>query len=141
LLQFCSNTVRQWLRSGRSSLETINRFVSSADADRFSLAHDGNGNALSDGLRSFTWANDNTLASVVMNGNVVSFATGPDGSRAAKTSGPIGAPASGQTVTRFYGPESEQKNGAFTRFPHPDVMIEGNVVSAPRMAQGVHRSN
>ena len=32
-------------------------------------------------------------------------------------------------ITRYLGPEAEEKGGVFTRYPHMDAMIEGTTVS------------
>ena len=85
------------------------------------FAYDANGNTLTDGIRTFSWANDNRLASVQTGTGLVSFEYGPDGSRAKKVS-PLG-------TTRYFGAEAEEKGGVYIRYPHPDVMIEGSTIS------------
>lgn len=85
------------------------------------FTYDANGNTLTDGIRTYTWSNDNRLVSVVRGGQTVSFLYGPDGARSKKTSN-LGS-------TRYFGAEAEEKGGVFTRYPHPDVMLEGATIS------------
>ena len=86
-------------------------------------SYESNGNMLSDGVKTLTWANDNRLASVTLGANVSAFAYGPDGSRVRKTvTGPLAS------VTRYFGAEAEEKGGIYTRYPHMDVMVEGSTI-------------
>ena len=55
---------------------------------------------------------------MVRGGQTVSFQYGPDGARVRKTSS-LG-------TTHYFGAEAEEKGGVFTRYPHPDVMLEGS---------------
>jgi hypothetical protein len=47
---------------------------------------------------------------VLIGGQTVSFAYGPDGSRVEKVSN-LG-------TTRYFGAEAEEKGGLYTRYPH-----------------------
>jgi RHS repeat-associated protein len=58
---------------------------------------------------------------VVKGGQTTSFAYGPDGARSKKISA-LG-------TTRYFGPEAEEKDGVFTRYPHMDLMVQGSAIS------------
>jgi RHS repeat-associated protein len=75
-----------------------------------------------DQVKQLKWDNANRLASVSRGGKTTSFAYGPDGSRAGKTTNYTGV----SVTTHYYGAEAEEKAGVFTRYPHPDVMLESS---------------
>jgi RHS repeat-associated protein len=81
---------------------------------------DANGNLTNDQAKQLTWDHADRLASVSRGGKTTSFAYGPDGSRASKTTNFTGV----SVTTNYYGAEAEEKSGVYTRFPHPDVMVE-----------------
>ncbi|PWW01514.1 RHS repeat-associated protein [Hoeflea marina] len=102
-----------------------------------SFAYDANGNMVSDGDRTLAWDDTNRLTGVLLTpqASPVTFKYGSDGSRARKTSqfastiypsanaeiDTAGMPAGGSLAagTAYY------PVGAYTRYPHMDVKIEG----------------
>jgi RHS repeat-associated protein len=86
------------------------------------FSYDANGNLTNDQAKQLTWDSANRLASVSRGGKTTSFAYGPDGSRASKTTNFTGA----SVTTNYYGAEAEEKSGTYTRYPHPDVMVESS---------------
>jgi RHS repeat-associated protein len=86
------------------------------------FSYDANGNLTNDQVKQLKWDNANRLASVSRGGKTTSFAYGPDGSRAGKTTNYTGV----SVTTHYYGAEAEEKAGVFTRYPHPDVMLESS---------------
>jgi RHS repeat-associated protein len=85
------------------------------------FTYDGNGNLISDGVKTLSWSHDNRLVWAVIGGSNTFFYYGPDGARAKKIS-PLG-------TTRYFGAEAEEKGGVFTRYPHMDVMVQGGTIS------------
>jgi RHS repeat-associated protein len=85
------------------------------------FTYDANGNLTSDGLKSLVWSYDNRLVWATVGGANTSFHYGPDGARVRKVSA-LG-------TTRYFGAEAEEKAGVYTRYPHMDVMIQGNTIS------------
>jgi RHS repeat-associated protein len=86
------------------------------------FSYDANGNLTNDQAKQLTWDSANRLASVSRGGKTTSFAYGPDGSRASKTTDFTGV----SVTTNYYGAEAEQKSGTYTRYPHMDVMVESS---------------
>jgi RHS repeat-associated protein len=73
------------------------------------------------GQKTLTWSLDNRLVWATVGGANTNFIYGPDGARAKKVS-PL-------ATTRYFGAEAEEKGGVFTRYPHMDVMLQGNTIS------------
>ena len=85
-----------------------------------SLTYDANGNLNSDGVRTLGWDRSNQLQIVHLGNTSTSFAYGPDGSRAKKSS------AFGTTLYAGADIEIDRPTpGAevYTRYPHPDIKI------------------
>jgi YD repeat-containing protein len=68
------------------------------------FSYDANGNLTNDQAKQLTWDNANRLASVSRGGKTTSFAYGPDGSRASKTTDFTGV----SVTTNYYGAEAER---------------------------------
>jgi len=83
------------------------------------LGYDANGNMTSDGARTLSWDEANRLSSVVLAGNNVTFAYGPDGTRVKKTAS--------ASAWLYPTPDVEvvASTGGFYRHPHPDLRTAG----------------
>jgi RHS repeat-associated protein len=100
------------------------------------FAYDANGNLTNDQAKQLTWDSANRLASVSRGGGkTTSFAYGPDGLRASKTTNFTGV----SVTTNYYGGEAEEKSGTYTRYPHPDVMVEST--GAVNVIKFMHRDH
>ena len=97
------------------------------DANGNTLTYDGDGNAGPVSPRTLVYDGENRPITVTQNGNVASFAYGPDGERASKSYN--------AAVTSYLGNDAEWRvdnttpNGLLTAYLHPDVKREGNATT------------